>query len=88
MRTLRSNVQRIERYLQGSLSMSDKLIFEAQLLLQPKLRMDLYFQKKTYQLVRIYHRKKLKEELETLHQQIFNDPDNIVFQQNIYGLFK
>lgn len=88
MRTLRSNVQRIERYLQGSLSMSDKLVFEAQLLLQPKLRMDLYFQKKTYQLVRIYHRKKLKEELETLHQEIFNDPDNIVFQQNIYGLFK
>ncbi len=88
MRTLRSNVQRIERYLQGSLSLSDKLVFEAQLLLQPKLRMDLYFQKKTYQLVRIYHRKKLKEELETLHQEIFNDPDNIVFQQNIYGLFK
>lgn len=78
----------MERYLLGSLSVADKFVFETQLMLRPKLRMELYFQKKAYQFVQLYHRKKLKEELETLHQQIFNDPDNLVFQQNIYGLFK
>jgi hypothetical protein len=78
----------MERYLLGSLSAADKFVFETQLMLRPKLRMELYFQKKAYQFVQLYHRKKLKEELETLHQQIFNDPDNLVFQQNIYGLFK
>lgn len=88
MRTSRNNTQRIERYLLGSLSVSDKLVFEAQLLLQPKLRMELYFQKKACQLVQLYHRKKLKEELEALHQELFDDPDKFVFQQKIHGLFK
>jgi len=88
MRTSWNNTQRIERYLLGNLSASDKLVFEFQLMLRPKLRKELYFQKKTYQLVQLYHRKKLKEELETLHQQIFDDPDKVVFQQAIYRLFK
>ncbi len=88
MRTSRNNTQRIERYLLGSLSAPDKLVFEAQLLLQPKLRMELYFQKKACQFVQLYHRKKLKEELEALHQHIFDDPDKVVFQQAIYCLFK
>lgn len=77
--------------LKGTFSsfLSDKLVFEAQLLLQPKLRMDLYFREKNLPIGSGFsHRKKLKEELETLRQEIFNDPDNIVFQQNIYGLFK
>lgn len=88
MRTSQNNTQRIERYLLGSLSVSDKLVFEAQLMLQPKLRMELYFQKKAYAFVQLYHRKKLKEELEALHQELFDDPDKIVFQQAIYCLFK
>lgn len=88
MRTSRNNVPLIERYLQGHLSPSEKLVFEAQLLLQPKLRMDLYFQKKTHRLVQLYHRKKLKAELESVHQQLFNDPDKVVFQETIYQLFK
>ncbi|NUO02362.1 MAG: hypothetical protein HUU01_17285 [Saprospiraceae bacterium] len=88
MMTSRNNTKLIEQYLQGKLPVSRQIAFEARLLLQPKLRMDLYFQKKTYRLVQLYHRKKLKEELETVHQQIFSDPDKVDFQENIYRLFK
>jgi len=88
MTTSFNNTHLIEKYLQGSLSGGDRLVFEARLLLNRALRTDLYFQKKAYSLVKIYHRQKVKEELEILHRQIFNNPDNIVFQQSIYQLFK
>ena len=88
MKTSSNNTRLIENYLLGKLSPGDKLLFEVRLLLDRKLRIDLYFQKEAYALVKMYHREKLKEELDMLHQQLFNDPDKIVFQQNIYQLFK
>jgi hypothetical protein len=36
----------------------------------------------------MYHRKKLKEELESVHQQIFSDPEKTIYQQHVYQLFK
>jgi hypothetical protein len=78
----------IEKYLHGTLPAGDKLVFEARLLLNRALRVDLYFQKKVYSLVKMYQRKKVKEELEILHRQIFNNQNNVVFQQSIYQLFK
>jgi hypothetical protein len=88
MATSLNNTHLIEKYLQGTLSGGDRLVFEARLLLNRALRTELYFQRKAYYLVKIYHRQKVKKELETLHRQIFNNPDNVVFQQNIYQLFK
>jgi len=88
MMTSLNNTRLIEKYILGTLSSKDKLVFEARLLLNPMLRMDLHFQKKTYKLIKMYHREKLKDELETLNQRIFSDPDKIIFQQNIFKLFK
>ncbi len=78
----------MEAYLQGALSPFGKLAFEAALRLNPALRKDLHAQKKVHQMVRLYHRKKLKEGLENLHQQVFSNPDKAAFQQNIYELFQ
>jgi hypothetical protein len=83
-----NNTRIIEAYLQGSLPVSDRLLFEAKLLLSPALRKDLYFQRKTLALLKMYHRKKQKEEMEIMHQEIFNDRDKESFQQNIHQLFK
>jgi hypothetical protein len=66
----------------------NRLLFEARLLISPLLRIDLYYQKKAYHFIKMYHRKKLKEELETTHQHIFSDTGNLVFRQKIYNLFK
>lgn len=88
MKTSLNDTFYIENYLQGKLSPGNRLMFEARLLLSRKLRTDLYFQKKVHMLVTIYHRKKLKEELNTMHNEIFNDPDKFVFQQSIYQLFQ
>ncbi len=88
MKTSQNNTRLIEKYLNGSLSPADRFLFESRLVIDPVLKRDLYFQKKTLQLIKTYHRERLKEELETLHQQIFNNPDKINFRLSIIQLFK
>ncbi len=88
MKTSQNNTRLIEKYLNGSLSPADRFLFESRLVIDPVLKRNLYFQKKTLQLIKTYHRERLKEELETLHQQIFNNPDKINFRLSIIQLFK
>ncbi|GAA0892759.1 hypothetical protein GCM10009122_24380 [Fulvivirga kasyanovii] len=86
--TSRNNTRLIDEYLNGRLSPVDRLLFEARLTVDPTLKRDLYFQKKTYRLVKMYHREKLKEEIEALHKKIFSSADKLNFRSNIYQLFK
>jgi hypothetical protein len=88
MKTFLNNSRTTERYLLGKIDPSERFLFEARLLIDPGLRMDLQAQKEAYALIKMYHRKKLKEELENLHQQLFRDPDKAVFKQQIIQLFK
>lgn len=88
MTTSQNNTRLIEKYLNGRLSPADRFLFESRLIVDPVLKRDLFFQEKTLRLIKMYHREKLKEELETLHQQMFNNPDKINFRQSIYQLFK
>lgn len=88
MRTSLNDIRQTERYLQGQLSPEDRLVFEARLMLSPFLRTNLFFQKKVYELVKFYHRKKLKEEIDTVQHSLFNDPEKVVFQQTVYRIFK
>lgn len=88
MTTSQKNTRLIEKYLNGRLSPADRFLFESRLIIDPVLKRDLFFQEKTLRLIKMYHREKLKEELETLHQQMFNNPDKINFRQSIYQLFK
>nr|WP_319569539.1 hypothetical protein [uncultured Draconibacterium sp.] len=88
MKTSQNNTRLIEKYLNGSLSPADRFLFESRLVIDPVLKRDFYFQKKTLQLIKMYHRERLKEELETLHQQIFNNPDKMNFRLSINQLFK
>lgn len=78
----------IEKYLDRSMSQVNKLFFETRLRLNPVLQKQLYFQKMVHTLVKMYHRKKLKEELETVSQQLFNNPSKKEYQQSIFNLFK
>jgi len=86
--TLRNNTKLIERYIEGSLNPSDKVLFEANLIVSPSLFEQYRSQKKAFEMVQFYHRKKLREELETLHQSIFNDSEKIGFKLKIHKIFK
>jgi hypothetical protein len=86
--TSRNNTRLIEKYISGNLSLADKIILESKLAIDPVLKQEFYFQKKTYQLVKYYHREKVKEELDALHKKIFSHPNKINFRRSIYRLFK
>lgn len=87
MKTFSNNIRLIEGYLSGTISKAGRLFFETQLLVNSNLRHDLHFQRKTIRLVKMYHRKKFKEELEELHQEIFQDPKNTAFINRMLNLF-
>jgi hypothetical protein len=87
MKTSLNDTQTMEQYLEGKLSQWNRMLFAARLKMNPDLRSDLEFQKKTYWLLKIYHRKKLRDELDSLSRQLFSDPGKKDFQKGIRQIF-
>lgn len=88
MKTSSNNIPLIEKYLQGSLTVKDRFLFEARLLLEPKFREEFFYQKKTWLIVKMYYRKKQKEALEIIHNDLFQSLEKTTFQQSIFQLFQ
>ncbi len=87
MKNSRTETKEIESYLHGNLPTGEKLLFKAKILLDPVLRTNVFFQKKTYALVQQYGRRKMKQDLEKAHQNLFRDPTKTAFQNEINNLF-
>ena len=87
MRTSLNEIKQTEQYLQGQLVTEDALVFEARLLTSPLLRLNMLAQNKVYQLVKLYHRKKVKAEVQIVSEQLFNNPEKKDFQAMVFNLF-
>ena len=87
MRTSLNNIKLIDDYLFSKIPQGDKLVFEAKLILNPDLADGLLWQQQTHAIVNQYGRKKLKAEIENVHQQLFNDLEHKSFKQRILSLF-
>lgn len=87
MRTSLNNLRDIERYVEGLMSPGEEVFFEGRLHGNPTLRTNLFLYKKVMTLVGMYHRKKLKVELEEVHQRLFSDPLKVTFRERILKLF-
>ena len=88
MRTSLNEIEQIEKYLLGGLKSEDRLLFQAELLLNPQKAENVYWQQKTYQLIQAYGRKQLKQEIEAVHQKLFTQPARQNFRQKVLALFK
>jgi hypothetical protein len=88
MSTLLIEIRYAEKYLSGKMSAEDALVFEAKLLTNPVLKMNVYFLEKTFHLLKLYHRRRLKEEAQAAHQRLFSDPNKAEFSGHIFQLFK
>jgi hypothetical protein len=82
-----NNIQQIDDYLLQYASQPDRVLFEARLLVQPALQEDLAWQQKTYDIVKEYSRRQLKAEIESVHQQLFTEPEHISFRRKIMAIF-
>ena len=87
MRTSLLETEQIEAHLMRCSDTGDSLVFEARMLLNPELKEKVLWQQKTYQLVRLYSQNQLKQEIESVHQKLFNDVQHQSFRQKIMRLF-
>ena len=87
MRTSLNEIQQIDDYLLQYAGKADRALFEARLILQPALQENLQWQQKTYDIIKQYSRRRLKAEIESVHQQLFTEPEHISFRRKILGIF-
>jgi hypothetical protein len=87
MRTSLNNIKRIENFIEGKMTTADALVFQARLLLDSDLRQQLRLQKRTASIINLYGRKKLRKEIETIHQDIFNIKSDHFLKNRITKLF-
>lgn len=88
MRTSLNDIRKIENYLDGKLNSKESIAFQTELLTNAVLKLNFFVQQKVYSILRLYHRKKIKEEIETVHRRLFDDERNVDFQQSIFQLLK
>lgn len=88
MRTSLNNLQLTEDCLLGRASGEQRVLFEANLLLNPVLREDVRWQRKTYLIIREYGRQQLRTELEQVHQALFTAPQHRTFRERVFEFFR
>ncbi|GAA4200747.1 hypothetical protein GCM10022289_12970 [Pedobacter jeongneungensis] len=88
MKTSLHELRSIEHYLLSDNKDGESFLFEAKLILQPELEKRVYWQNKTYQMVRNYGRKQLKNELNNIHETLFNTDEHQSFRQKVMRLFR
>ncbi|MDR3693615.1 hypothetical protein [Mucilaginibacter sp.] len=87
MRTSLNEIKLIDGYIFNSNPTEDALLFDALLILNPDLPDQVIWQKKTHDIIRQYSSKKLKAEINSVHQQLFNTDKHQSFKRRILSLF-
>jgi hypothetical protein len=88
MRTSLNNIKEIDDHVLGTAAPQDGLLFEAKMILNPELRMDVAWHRQTLKLVQQYGRKQLRADIEAVHQQLFTHPKHQSFRETILRYFK
>jgi hypothetical protein len=88
MMTSLNKLREIEGFVLRTADTGDALVFEARMIVDPNLAREVSLQKEAYAIIHQYGRRKLKAELEAVHQQLFTEPQYSTFRQKIMALFK
>ncbi|RLJ72867.1 hypothetical protein [Pedobacter alluvionis] len=88
MKTSLNELRLIEHYLLSDVKDGESFLFEAKMILQPELKQQVYWQNKTYLMVRDYGRKQLKNEINNIHETLFNTAEHQTFRQKVMRLFR
>jgi len=83
-----NEIKLIDGYIFNNNPTEDTLLFDALLIINPQLSGQVVWQKKTHVIVQQYSRKKLKAEIESVHQKLFSQPSHRNFRQKIWSIFK
>jgi len=84
MRKSLLDMEEIDRYLFNQLSVQERALFEARIILESELRANMHFQRQTHALIRWFSRLQKKERLQSLHKRLMKDKK---FEQQISTIF-
>lgn len=87
MRTSLNNIKEIDDHVLGIAAPQQNLLFEAKMILNPELRVDVAWHKQTLTLVQQYGRKQLRTDIQAVQQQLFTRPEHQSFRQTILRFF-
>lgn len=87
MRTSLNNIKHIEEFLEGTMSLEDSLLFHAKMIVSPALRREVRIQKQAYSVIRLYGRKLVRQQIQDVHQEIFNDSSDHPMKHQVSTLF-
>ena len=87
MRTSLNEIQLIERHIHAQVSAEESHSFSLRLAGDKVLRFNFLMQQRVYQLLRQYHRRRLKEHADVVHRRLLDDPAHQHFQKSISNLF-
>ncbi|MBL4676634.1 MAG: hypothetical protein JKY70_10585 [Mucilaginibacter sp.] len=88
MRTSLNNIKLTDDHVNGLLPTGDALVFEARLILNPALQDEVILHKQTLALVQQYGRDMLRKDIESIHTQLFSQPQHRSFKDSILRFFK
>ena len=88
MKTSLNKLQEIEAFVLRNADAGDALVFEAKMIIEPNLAGEVCLQQEAYAMIRQYGRRKLRAEIETVHQQLFTEAKHHHFRDKIMALFR
>jgi hypothetical protein len=83
-----NEIKLIDGYIFNNNPAEDALLFDAMLIIDPAFSTQIAWQKKAHAAVKHYSRKKLKAEIESVHQKLFNEPVHSSFRRKILSFFR
>ena len=87
MRTSLNEIQEIERFIQGTMEETEAAEFQRRIRRDPLLHIKMQLQVRVMVLVKMYHRKRLKMELEEVHERMFANPLKSSWRERVLNFF-
>ena len=84
MRKQLHEVQEIDRYIFRTMTLPDRLLFQAQMILQPELREKLGLQRKTHAFLRWVSRNQKEAELASMYTRLMGE---VSFKTRVESIF-
>ncbi len=87
MRTSLNDIKVIEAYLDGTLTVSDRLLFDAKLLVSKELRRNVALQREVNIIVKRHHHMSVLQEFKCTHERLFHDDRHAELTKEIQSIF-
>lgn len=87
MRTSLNDIKTIEAYLDGTLTIPERLLFDARLLVSKELRKNVALQREVNMIIRHHHRLSILQEFKRTHKRLFYGDDNAALTNEIQSIF-